>query len=168
MATAKKVDRFVLIGAGRVGTAVGHILEREGVEVVAVASRSEESLKQASKFISKALFTPDAVKAAKRGNVIIITTPDDLIADTCLLLVTEKAINKGDYVVHIEYGIGRYHGMVQKTIGHLTHEYLEIEYAAGGSGCEDGMHSSLANFRRGQGSGEEDARFGIRGYHTRR
>jgi len=101
MATAKKTDRFVIIGAGRVGTAVGHILEREGAEVVAVATRSEESLKQAGEFIRKALLTPDAVKAAKKGNVIIITTPDDLIADTCLLLVTENAINKGEYVVHM-------------------------------------------------------------------
>ena len=40
-------------------------------------------------------------------------------------------LQKGDYVVHIEYGIGRYQGMVQKTINNLQREYLEIEYAAG-------------------------------------
>jgi transcription-repair coupling factor (superfamily II helicase) len=40
-------------------------------------------------------------------------------------------LKEGDYVVHIEYGIGRYHGMVHKTIGSLEREYLEIEYASG-------------------------------------
>lgn len=40
-------------------------------------------------------------------------------------------LKKGDYVVHVEHGIGRYQGMVQKTIGGLQREYLEIEYAAG-------------------------------------
>jgi predicted short-subunit dehydrogenase-like oxidoreductase (DUF2520 family) len=98
---AKKIDRFVIIGAGRVGTAVGYLLEQEGAEVSAVASRRPESLELAGKFIKHAQMTPDAVKAAKRGNVKIITTPDDLIADTCLLLVTENAVKKGDCVVHM-------------------------------------------------------------------
>jgi predicted short-subunit dehydrogenase-like oxidoreductase (DUF2520 family) len=98
---AKKADRFVIIGAGRVGTALGYILGREGAEVVAVASRRQDSLDQAANFIKDSLLTPDVVKAAKKGNVKIITTQDDLIADTCLLLVTENAIKRGDYVVHM-------------------------------------------------------------------
>ncbi len=40
-------------------------------------------------------------------------------------------LKPGDYVVHVEYGIGRYHGIVQKELGALQREYLEIEYAAG-------------------------------------
>jgi transcription-repair coupling factor (superfamily II helicase) len=40
-------------------------------------------------------------------------------------------LTPGDYVVHIEYGIGRYHGMTRKRLGELEREYLEIEYAAG-------------------------------------
>ena len=40
-------------------------------------------------------------------------------------------LKPGDYVVHVEYGIGRYHGIVQKQLGALQREYLEIEYAAG-------------------------------------
>lgn len=103
---ARKTDRFVIVGGGRVGTAVGHILQREGLQVVAVASRSEESLEQAGKFISGALLTADVVKAGKRGNVIVITTPDDLIADTCLSLVSGEAVKKGDYIVHMSGALG--------------------------------------------------------------
>ncbi|MBC7316642.1 MAG: hypothetical protein H5T70_09520, partial [Chloroflexi bacterium] len=47
--------------------------------------------------------------------------PESLFAD----------LKPGDYVVHVEYGIGRYHGMVRKTIAGLEREYIEIEYANG-------------------------------------
>jgi len=47
--------------------------------------------------------------------------PESLFAD----------LQEGDYVVHVEYGIGRYHGMTRKSIAGLEREYLEIEYAHG-------------------------------------
>jgi len=40
-------------------------------------------------------------------------------------------LREGDYVVHIEYGIGIYRGLVRKTIGGTQREYLELEYAEG-------------------------------------
>jgi predicted short-subunit dehydrogenase-like oxidoreductase (DUF2520 family) len=103
---AKRTDRFVIIGGGRVGTAVGQILQREGERVVAVASRGEESLKKAGEHIPGVLLTTDVVKAAKKGNAVIITTPDDLIADTCLSLVSGEAVKKGDYIVHMSGALG--------------------------------------------------------------
>jgi len=38
-------------------------------------------------------------------------------------------LKPGDYVVHLDHGIGRYAGMVRKAIGSVEREYLEIEYA---------------------------------------
>ena len=35
----------------------------------------------------------------------------------------------GDYIVHIEYGIGRFQNMVTRTIGGTIREYLQISYA---------------------------------------
>jgi transcription-repair coupling factor (superfamily II helicase) len=49
------------------------------------------------------------------------SAPEALFAD----------LKQGDYVVHIEYGIGRYHGMVRKSLAGLEREYIEIEYEAG-------------------------------------
>ncbi|MDQ4076819.1 MAG: transcription-repair coupling factor, partial [Chloroflexota bacterium] len=40
-------------------------------------------------------------------------------------------ISEGDYVVHIEHGIGVYRGLIQRELNNLTREYLEIEYAQG-------------------------------------
>jgi len=49
------------------------------------------------------------------------SSPESLFAD----------LKQGDYVVHLEHGIGRYHGLVHKTLANLEREYLEIEYASG-------------------------------------
>jgi predicted short-subunit dehydrogenase-like oxidoreductase (DUF2520 family) len=103
---AKRTDRFAIIGGGRVGTAVGRILQRKGEQVVAVASRSDESLRMVQKHIEGVFLTSDVVKAGKKGNVIIITTPDDLIADACLSLVSGEAVKKGDHIVHMSGALG--------------------------------------------------------------
>lgn len=34
----------------------------------------------------------------------------------------------GDYVVHVDYGIGRFTGLVQRTVDQLEREYLRVEY----------------------------------------
>ncbi|MBC7253561.1 MAG: DUF2520 domain-containing protein [Actinobacteria bacterium] len=103
---ARKGDRFVVIGGGRVGTAVGYLLSRTGREVAAVACRSEESLKRAGEYIPGSYLTTDMVRAAKRGNVLLITTPDDLIADACITLASAGAIKRGSYVVHMSGALG--------------------------------------------------------------
>ncbi|WP_420642970.1 transcription-repair coupling factor [Candidatus Leptofilum sp.] len=40
-------------------------------------------------------------------------------------------ITAGDYVVHLEYGIGRFAGLVSRNIGGMQREYLLMEYANG-------------------------------------
>lgn len=39
------------------------------------------------------------------------------------------SLQAGDYVVHMEHGIGRFEGMTQKIVDDLAREYLEISYA---------------------------------------
>ncbi len=41
------------------------------------------------------------------------------------------SLQVGDYVVHMEHGIGRFEGMTQKEVDGLAREYLEITYAEG-------------------------------------
>ena len=42
-----------------------------------------------------------------------------------------RSLGVGDYVVHVEHGIGRYQGLVHKEIGGLTVDLLAVEYASG-------------------------------------
>ena len=40
-------------------------------------------------------------------------------------------IKQGDYVVHLDYGIGRFEGLVVRTLGGMEREYLLVKYANG-------------------------------------
>jgi transcription-repair coupling factor (superfamily II helicase) len=49
------------------------------------------------------------------------TAPETLYAD----------LSEGEYVVHMDHGVGIYRGLVRKRVGDAEREYLEIEYAGG-------------------------------------
>ncbi|MGW8319051.1 MAG: transcription-repair coupling factor [Candidatus Promineifilaceae bacterium] len=40
-------------------------------------------------------------------------------------------ISPGDYVVHLEFGIGRFNGLVVRNIGGMAREYLQVSFANG-------------------------------------
>ena len=42
-----------------------------------------------------------------------------------------RSLSPGDYVVHVEHGIGRYQGLVHKQVGSVTVDLIAIEYAGG-------------------------------------
>ncbi len=42
-----------------------------------------------------------------------------------------RSLSVGDFVVHVEHGIGRYQGLVHKEVGGMTVDLLVVEYAAG-------------------------------------
>ncbi len=42
-----------------------------------------------------------------------------------------RSLSAGDFVVHVEHGIGRYLGLVHKQVGTLTVDLLTVEYAGG-------------------------------------
>ncbi len=42
-----------------------------------------------------------------------------------------RSLSPGDFVVHVEHGIGRYQGLVHKTVGSNTVDLIAIEYGGG-------------------------------------
>ena len=38
-----------------------------------------------------------------------------------------RSLSPGDYVVHVEHGIGRYQGLVHKQVGSVTVDLIAIE-----------------------------------------
>lgn len=40
-------------------------------------------------------------------------------------------LREGEYVVHMDHGVGVYRGLVRKVVGDVEREYLQIEYAGG-------------------------------------
>ena len=49
------------------------------------------------------------------------TAPETFFAD----------IKQGDYIVHLDYGIGRFEGLVVRNLGGMEREYLLVKYANG-------------------------------------
>ena len=50
---------------------------------------------------------------------------------TKLALDFITSLQPGDYVVHMDHGIGHFEGMTQKTVDDVAREYLELTYAGG-------------------------------------
>ena len=40
-------------------------------------------------------------------------------------------LEPGDWVVHVDYGVGRFSGLVQRSVDSIEREYLSVEYAEG-------------------------------------
>ncbi len=66
-----------IIGAGKVGIALGHVLQNKGFAVVAVASRRDESLELARNYIpGKCMYTKDVSEVVRYADVVAVTTQD--------------------------------------------------------------------------------------------
>ncbi|MDA8422002.1 MAG: DUF2520 domain-containing protein [Nitrospiraceae bacterium] len=90
-----------IIGAGRVGSAVGFLLSRAGYAVDAIASRTEESAKKAAEFIGSCEATTDAARAASQAELVFITTPDRTIKEVCEKISAAGAFKPGTVVIHM-------------------------------------------------------------------
>jgi len=94
-------DRFVIVGAGRVGTAMGHLIQKKGGKVEAVVSRSEASLKKAGRYIKDAVLTTDLREVPPEADNFILTPPDDNIAEACLDLAASLPLDRTRRVAHM-------------------------------------------------------------------
>ena len=93
-------DAIAILGLGKVGTAVGHLLKSAGYRIIAVADQSPAALKKGIPFTGGQAFeTP--VEAAAAANCVIITTTDDAIASVCREIVANGAVREGDKVIHM-------------------------------------------------------------------
>lgn len=81
---AKRKPTVSIVGAGRLGTALGRALAQKGYAVEAVAARSRRSARRAAALVlTRPLALTDAeLDRLPPSDILFITTPDDAIADT--------------------------------------------------------------------------------------
>jgi len=92
--------RVAIIGAGKVGTAVAVLLSRAGHEIAALSSRRQAHADSAAALTGgRALIDP--VEAARLGEVIFITTPDDTLGEVCAGIAGGAGFLPGDTVFHM-------------------------------------------------------------------
>jgi len=90
-----------IIGAGRVGGAVGRLLAQAGYSVTAVATRNRESAERARAFIGAGVAMTDLVRAAASADIVLITTPDGAITSVCDSIAAGKGFRPGAVVAHM-------------------------------------------------------------------
>jgi len=89
-----------IIGAGRVGSAFGFLLNKAGYSVTGLAARTLVSAEKAAAFIGAGIPTADVVQAASQADIIFITTPDRVIKDVCNTIAAGNAVRAGSLIVH--------------------------------------------------------------------
>jgi predicted short-subunit dehydrogenase-like oxidoreductase (DUF2520 family) len=89
-----------IIGAGRLGGALGRLLGRAGYRVVAVTGRTVRSARAAARFIGAGEPTTDVVGAAAGARIVLITTPDRAIRAVCERIARGGGLLPGALVVH--------------------------------------------------------------------
>jgi predicted short-subunit dehydrogenase-like oxidoreductase (DUF2520 family) len=95
-----------VVGAGRVGSALGAALARAGHRVVAASAVSQESLARVHSMLPGAeVMTPPEVLAA--ADLVLLTVPDDVLAGLVSGLAATRSIRPGQFLVHTagRYGV---------------------------------------------------------------
>ncbi len=90
-----------IIGAGRVGGAIGVALGRAGYTITAAWSRSRAGRQRSHRFLDAPILEP--ADAAAAADVVFVAVPDDAIGDIAKQIV--PGIRKGRLVVHTSGGI---------------------------------------------------------------
>jgi predicted short-subunit dehydrogenase-like oxidoreductase (DUF2520 family) len=91
--------RVGVIGAGRVGAVVAAALRRTGHEIVAAAGESDASRLRISELLP-GVPTEKPTAVARACDVLLLTVPDDMLANVVTMLSASGAIHEGQHVVH--------------------------------------------------------------------
>jgi len=92
-------QKFAIIGAGNVGTALGYLLRQAGHEITAIADKSAAHLKRALPYTGGTAFRQPQ-KAIKNADCILITTSDDAISEVCRAIAEGSSL-QGKIVFHV-------------------------------------------------------------------
>ncbi|QIX28183.1 DUF2520 domain-containing protein [Nocardioides sp. JQ2195] len=91
--------RIGVIGAGRVGAVLASVLRAEGHEVVSVAGESDASRRRIDALLpGVTVEKPSAV--ARDCDLLLLTVPDDMLANVVDVLAASGSLHRGQFVVH--------------------------------------------------------------------
>lgn len=93
--------KISIIGAGKVGIALGYLVSQKGFLVTAVGSRSSISLEKAKKYLPKAYLTSNLSEAARLGEIVFLAVKDEAIASVAEKVALGKGFRKGQIVFHL-------------------------------------------------------------------
>ena len=91
--------RIGVVGAGRVGAVLAAALGAAGHDIVAAAGESDASRDRIAALLPQVRHEKPSV-VARECDVLLLTVPDDMLANVVAMLSASGAIHPGQYVVH--------------------------------------------------------------------
>jgi predicted short-subunit dehydrogenase-like oxidoreductase (DUF2520 family) len=92
--------RFAIVGPGKVGTALARLLTEAGYEFVGAVGRTLPSARDACEFAGAGEPATRPRDLTRRADLVLITTPDDAIRETCRRMADDGAFGAGSVVAH--------------------------------------------------------------------
>lgn len=92
--------KVVIIGAGAVGKSLGYLLANNGYQVLGFISHSLSSAEAGRELIGEGIATTEYADFILEADLIIITTPDQIINEIAVKLFTKGLVKKGSCLVH--------------------------------------------------------------------
>lgn len=89
-----------IIGAGRVGTAIGALLHQKGFPIRGVVRRTQALAEEAVRLIGAGTPTTDPVQGAKGAEVIFVTVPDGAVSEMAAVLGAGRRFRRSDLLIH--------------------------------------------------------------------
>jgi predicted short-subunit dehydrogenase-like oxidoreductase (DUF2520 family) len=93
-------ESFVVVGAGRVGTAVARALRDAGYPCLALFGRNPERVGAAGRFVGVEGHTVPKPEIIKQAGVVFVAVPDDAIRETAAGLGDRGAIAPSHVLIH--------------------------------------------------------------------
>lgn len=94
------MKKIAIIGAGKVGTAIGYLLKNAGYRIVGIGSRTLVSARKAKKFIGQGIATTNLKNVSEKADIVFITTSDGAIEAACKKIASEHGFKPGAIVFH--------------------------------------------------------------------
>lgn len=89
-----------VIGPGRVGTTLAAALTRAGHRVVAVAGGRRESRERLVARVAGVRIEDEPAAAARRAELVLLTTPDDVLAEVVTAIALGDGFREDGFAVH--------------------------------------------------------------------
>ncbi len=91
---------IAIVGCGKVGTSLAFFLSKAGYRICGLFSKTRESAKKTSLLINGPKPGETSWAATRPADIVLITTPDDAIADACRLIADHNGFREKAAILH--------------------------------------------------------------------
>ncbi len=93
-------NKISIIGCGKVGTALAVFLSKAGYKIAGLSSKTIDSARKTAKNSGSGTIFNNPEDAAKMGDIIFITTPDNIIEKICSNITKKNILKKKTIIFH--------------------------------------------------------------------